>query len=162
MTPPDSLSGGAILSRTHPQHGYTPCVGAQAPPLLGPRSRKPFPQIKIYHYTPVCHGACLLDCHWSGMGGAGARETSCPIFAFRQGRRAHTHTRGCSVGLLQGRGAAQRCSLTWRRGRSLAGSPAVNGKHSANVRACVCVCVCVCVLHFRLLYGAYGMRSSTG
>ena len=26
--------------------------GAQAPPLLGPRSRKPFPQIKIYHYTP--------------------------------------------------------------------------------------------------------------
>ena len=39
---------GATPSRTHPQHGYTPCVGAQAPPLLWPRSRKPFPQIKIY------------------------------------------------------------------------------------------------------------------
>jgi len=39
-------------TRTHPQHGYTPSAGAQAPPLLGPRSRKPFPQIKIYHYTP--------------------------------------------------------------------------------------------------------------
>ena len=35
-----------------PQHGYTLCAGAQAPPVLGPRSRKPFPQIKIYHYTP--------------------------------------------------------------------------------------------------------------
>jgi len=43
---------GATPSRTHPQHGYTPCAGAQAPPLQGPRSRKPFPQIKIYHYTP--------------------------------------------------------------------------------------------------------------
>ena len=43
---------GATPSRTQPQHGYTPCAGAQAPPLLGPRSRKPFPQIKIYHYTP--------------------------------------------------------------------------------------------------------------
>ena len=27
-----------------------------APPLLGPRSRKPFPQIRIYHFTPVLHG----------------------------------------------------------------------------------------------------------
>jgi len=44
---------GATPSRIHPQHGYTPCVGVQAPPLLGPRSRKPFPQIKIYHYTPA-------------------------------------------------------------------------------------------------------------
>ena len=44
---------GATPSRTHFQHGYTPCAGAQAPPLLGPRSRKPFPQIKIYHYTPA-------------------------------------------------------------------------------------------------------------
>jgi len=44
---------GATISRTQPQHGYTPCAGAQAPPLLGPSlSRKPFPQIKIYHYTP--------------------------------------------------------------------------------------------------------------
>jgi len=44
----------ASPSRAHPQHGYTPwpCTGAQAPSLLGPRSRKPFPQIKIYHYTP--------------------------------------------------------------------------------------------------------------
>ena len=41
-------------SRTYPQHGYTPCAGAQAPPLLGPRSRKPSPQIKIYHYTRPC------------------------------------------------------------------------------------------------------------
>jgi len=55
MTPPNHLSGKgqpATPSRTHPQHGYTPCAGAQAPPLLGPGSRKPFPQIKIYHYTP--------------------------------------------------------------------------------------------------------------
>jgi len=43
---------GATPSRIHPQHGYTPCAGAQAPPLLGRRSRKPFPQIKIYHYIP--------------------------------------------------------------------------------------------------------------
>ena len=42
---------GATPSHTHPQHGYMPCVAAQAPPLLGPRSRKPFPQIKVYHYT---------------------------------------------------------------------------------------------------------------
>jgi len=34
---------GATPSRTHPQHGYTPCAGAKVPPLLGPRSRKPFP-----------------------------------------------------------------------------------------------------------------------
>ena len=27
-------------------------AGAQAPPLLGPRYRKPFLQVKIYHYTP--------------------------------------------------------------------------------------------------------------
>jgi len=47
----------ASPSRAHPQHGYTPwpCTGAQAPSLLGPRSRKPFPQIKIYHYTPWWH-----------------------------------------------------------------------------------------------------------
>jgi len=44
---------GTTPSRTHPQHGYTPCEGAQAPPLLGLSSRKPFPQIKIYHYTPA-------------------------------------------------------------------------------------------------------------
>jgi len=43
----------AIPSRTHLQHDYTSCAGAQVPPLLGPRSQKPFPQIKIYHYTPV-------------------------------------------------------------------------------------------------------------
>ena len=42
----------ATPSCTHPQHSYTPCAGAQASPLLGPGSRKPFPQIKIYHYTP--------------------------------------------------------------------------------------------------------------
>ena len=46
-------------SRTHPQHGYTPCVGVQAPPLLGPRSRKPFPQIKIYHYIPAQNGTSV-------------------------------------------------------------------------------------------------------
>jgi len=28
--------------------------------LLGPRSRKPFPQIKIYHYTP---GEVLVHVH---------------------------------------------------------------------------------------------------
>jgi len=35
-----------------PSRNHTPYTGVQAPPLLGPRSRKPFPQIKIYHYTP--------------------------------------------------------------------------------------------------------------
>ena len=49
----DPQRNGATPSSTHPQHGYTPCAGAQAPPLLEPRSRKPFPQIKIYHYTPL-------------------------------------------------------------------------------------------------------------
>jgi len=44
----------ATPSCNHPQHGYTPCAGAQAPPLLRPRTRKPFPQIKVYHYT---HGS---------------------------------------------------------------------------------------------------------
>ena len=34
---------GETPSRTHPLHSYTPCAGAHAPPLLGPRSRKPFP-----------------------------------------------------------------------------------------------------------------------
>jgi len=43
---------GSTPSHTQPQHGYTLCAGTQAPPFLGPRSRKPFPQIKIYHYTP--------------------------------------------------------------------------------------------------------------
>jgi len=47
VTPPDPLSG------THSQHGYTPCAGAQVSPLLGSRSRKPFTQIKICHYTPT-------------------------------------------------------------------------------------------------------------
>ena len=51
-TPGRPQREGATPSRTQPQHGYTPCAGAQAPPLLGPRSRKPFPQTKIYHYTP--------------------------------------------------------------------------------------------------------------
>jgi len=56
-----STGGGDPLP--HPaQHGYTPCAWAQAPPLLGPRSRKPFPQIKIYHYTPG--QGCLLN-HFS-------------------------------------------------------------------------------------------------
>ena len=53
---PDSLSGtagGGDPLPHPPQNGYTLCAGAQAPPLLGPRSRKPFPQIKIYHYTPA-------------------------------------------------------------------------------------------------------------
>ena len=52
---PPSAAGGdphpQHRARTHSQHGYTPCAGAQAPPLLGPRSRKPFPKVKIYHYT---------------------------------------------------------------------------------------------------------------
>jgi len=51
-TPGPPQREGATPSRTHPQHGYMPCAGAQAPPLLGPRSRKRFPQIEIYHYTP--------------------------------------------------------------------------------------------------------------
>ena len=55
--------GGGNPSCTHPQHGYMPCAGAQAPPLLGPRSRKPFPQIKIYHYTP-CNNRLLSPACW--------------------------------------------------------------------------------------------------
>ena len=34
-------------------------------PLLGPRSRKPFPQIKIYHYTPGASPCWLLPHGWS-------------------------------------------------------------------------------------------------
>jgi len=41
-----------------------PCAGAQALPLLGPRSRKPFPQIKIYHYTPGENGVFYLCYGW--------------------------------------------------------------------------------------------------
>jgi len=38
-----SAGGGDPLP--HPsQHGYRPFAGTQAPPLLGPRSRKPFPK----------------------------------------------------------------------------------------------------------------------
>ena len=51
-TPGPPQRKGATPSRTHPSTA-APMRGAQAPPLLGPRSRKPFPQIKIYHYTPV-------------------------------------------------------------------------------------------------------------
>jgi len=49
-----SVGGGDPLPHPPPAWlgAYTPCAGAQAPPLLGPRSRKPFPQIKIFHYTP--------------------------------------------------------------------------------------------------------------
>ena len=50
-TPGPPQRDGATPCRTHRQHGYTLCAGAQAPPLLGPRSRKPSPKIKIYHYT---------------------------------------------------------------------------------------------------------------
>jgi len=41
-------------ARLHAVRGgaSSPVAGAQAPPLLGRRSRKPFPQIKIYHYIP--------------------------------------------------------------------------------------------------------------
>ena len=39
-TPGPPQRKGATPVRTHPQHGHTPCAGAQAPPLLGPRSRK--------------------------------------------------------------------------------------------------------------------------
>ena len=57
-------AGGGDPSRTHLQHSYMPCAGVQAPLLLGPRSRKPFPQIKVYHYTPggkpTAHRCCLL------------------------------------------------------------------------------------------------------
>ena len=53
-TPGPPEREGATPSRTYTQHGYTPCAGAQALPLLGPRSRKPFLQVKIYHYTHVC------------------------------------------------------------------------------------------------------------
>jgi len=53
VTPRTPLTGVGDPLPQPPQHGYTPCAGAQAPPLLEPRSRKPFPLIKIYHYTPA-------------------------------------------------------------------------------------------------------------
>ena len=68
MTPRIPSAGGATPSRTHPQHGYTPCAVAQAPPLLGSRSRKPFPQIKIYHYTPVAEVVSVLNSGAKGPG----------------------------------------------------------------------------------------------
>ena len=61
VTPRTPSVGGGNPSRTYPQHGYTPCMGALAPPLLGPRSRKPFLQIKIYHYTPGKDTNCFSD-----------------------------------------------------------------------------------------------------
>jgi len=48
VIPSDPFSG-----RGRPPPAPMSCAGTQAPPLLGPRSRKPFPQITIYHYTPV-------------------------------------------------------------------------------------------------------------
>jgi len=53
VTPVDPLSG-----TWRPPPAPTPARlhavrRAQASLLLGPRSRKPFPQIKIYHYTPA-------------------------------------------------------------------------------------------------------------
>jgi len=70
-------------SRNHPQHGYTPCAGAQAPPLLGPtcRSRKPFPQIKIYHYTPDT----AVDLNTTVGGCRSTRATRCLAALFRRG-----------------------------------------------------------------------------
>ena len=49
-------------SRTHTQHGYTPCAGAQAPPLLGPRSRKPSPTNQKFTTTPLITGhlICII------------------------------------------------------------------------------------------------------
>jgi len=68
-TPGPPQREGATPSRSHPQHGYT----TQAPPLLGPRCRKPFPQIKIYHYTPAYPDLILTAfkyCYFA-PGGAG-------------------------------------------------------------------------------------------
>ena len=53
VTPLDPLSGRGQPPPAPTQHSYTPCAGAQVPRLLRPRCRKPFPQIKIYHYTPA-------------------------------------------------------------------------------------------------------------
>ena len=75
-TPGPPEREGATPSRTYTQHGYTPCAGAQALPLLGPRSRKPFPKSKftttrvpVYHCSVAFHmqtkyivGYCVLNC----------------------------------------------------------------------------------------------------
>ena len=53
-TPAPPQWEGATPCCTHPQHGYTPCMGALPSCWdlgLGNRS----PQIKIYHYTPGQH-----------------------------------------------------------------------------------------------------------
>ena len=44
-------AGGRVPLQHPPPARLHAVRGVQAPPLLGPRSRKPFPQIKIYHYT---------------------------------------------------------------------------------------------------------------
>jgi len=63
-TPGPSQREGATPSCTHSQHGYMPCAGAQAPPLLGPRSWKPFPKSK-FTTTPLAvsfgHCDCMVD-----------------------------------------------------------------------------------------------------
>jgi len=48
---PPQREGGDPLPHSLPAR-LQAVRGAQAPPLLGPRSRKPFPKIRIYHYTP--------------------------------------------------------------------------------------------------------------
>ena len=74
---PPQREGGDPLPHSLPAR-LQAVRGAQAPPLLGPRSRKPFPKIKIYHYTPddgtptpcqavlVC-SLCLAVLTYSGL-----------------------------------------------------------------------------------------------
>jgi len=49
-----SVGGGDPLLHPPPARLHAVCGGTSSP-LLGPRSWKPFPQIKIYHYTPANH-----------------------------------------------------------------------------------------------------------
>jgi len=53
VTPPDPLSRSGRSPPASPPARLHVVRGGASSPVLGPRSQKPFPQIKIYHYTPV-------------------------------------------------------------------------------------------------------------
>jgi len=51
-----------FLAQIAPKRG----IWHQAPQLLGPRSRKPFLQIKIYHYTPANNVVVVAGKYFAG------------------------------------------------------------------------------------------------
>ena len=57
-----SAGGGDPVLHPPPAQLHTMCGGASSL-LLGPRSRKPFPQIKIYHFTPAHMPHGITQCY---------------------------------------------------------------------------------------------------